>query len=49
LCLEKYFHGKILPRYAAKKDTLAIDSLQQQIEIDFNAIHRLEITRPDSD
>jgi penicillin-binding protein 2 len=50
LCLEKYFHGRILPRAApAKKDTSIIDTLSTIIELDVMDVQRLEVTKPDSD
>jgi len=49
LCLEKYFHGRILPRRAAKKDTVVSDSLEQILQLNVLDVPRLEITIPDSD
>jgi penicillin-binding protein 2 len=50
LCLEKYFHGRILPRRAAaKQDTMLTDTLRTIIELDVSDVSRMEITRPDSD
>ena len=50
LCLEKYFHGRILPRRApVKKDTTLTDTLSTIIELDVMDVPRLEITIPDTD
>jgi len=49
LCLEKYFHGRILPRTVFKKDTTQSDTLKEIIQLDLLEIPRLEITIPDSD
>ena len=48
-CMEYYFYGKILPRYAPKKDTLKVaDSLESIISIDLNTIEPIQISVPDT-
>ncbi len=48
-CMEYYFYGKILPRYAPKKDMLSIaDSLESVLQLELNLIEPIQISRPDS-
>jgi len=48
-CMEYYFYGKILPRYAPKKDMLSIaDSLESVLQLELNLIEPIPIARPDS-
>jgi penicillin-binding protein 2 len=42
-CMEKFFYNRILPRAVAKKDTTAVDSLDNIIPMDLQNIDRLRI------
>ena len=48
LCMEKFFYHKILPRTVAKKDTLQIDSLKNEIQLKLDSIPRLHVSYPDT-
>jgi penicillin-binding protein 2 len=48
LCMEKFFYNKLLPRTVVKKDTLQIDSLENEIQLKIDSIPRLQVSFPDT-
>lgn len=48
LCMEKFFYKKLLPRRVVKKDTLQIDSLENEMQLRIDSIHQLQVSYPDT-
>lgn len=46
-CMEKYFYDRLLPRRAAKKDTVKTDTLETILPIDLLNVDRLQIGIPE--